>query len=177
MYRTHGLYDSISVHLTLATYRLFLRIRWSYWVKQTAESSNLTTFNQTTSTAISPIYPIYYWWLEDHYKHLALQRKWESEITDEVLFGPHSEEESWVASNLSGYLIWIQNESREGAVLVVVAPMGLAPVQFDVDLVSRLQMQHGTVTGIIIVLVSVLGYGTGSNLEGWRHVYIVSSCI
>ena len=55
--------------------------------------------------------------------------------------------------------------------------MGLAPVQFDVDLVSRLQMQHGTVTGIIIVLVSVLGYGTGSNLEGWRHVYIVSSCI
>lgn len=42
--------------------------------------------------------------------------------------------------------------------------MSFAAVELDVDLVTRVQMQHGTVAGVVIVLVCILSYGTGSNL-------------
>lgn len=43
--------------------------------------------------------------------------------------------------------------------------MGLAPVQFDEDLIPGIQMKDDTVAGVVITLVLVLGYGTGPNLK------------
>lgn len=42
--------------------------------------------------------------------------------------------------------------------------MSFAAVELDVDLISRVQMQYSTVAGVVIVLVCILSYGTGSNL-------------
>ena len=64
-----------------------------------------------------------------------------------------------------GGLVGVQDEAGEGAVLVVVSPVGFASVQFDVDLVSGVQVQHGTVAGVVVVLVCVLSDGTGPDLE------------
>lgn len=61
--------------------------------------------------------------------------------------------------------ISVQHEAGEGAVLVVVAPVRLSAVQLDVNLVPGLQVQHHTVAGVVVVLVGVLGDGTGSHLE------------
>ncbi|KAI3359556.1 hypothetical protein L3Q82_013956 [Scortum barcoo] len=62
-------------------------------------------------------------------------------------------------------LFCVEDEAREGAVLVVVAAMGFASVQFDVNLVPCVQMEDDAVGGIVIVLVSILGDGAGTNLE------------
>lgn len=67
---------------------------------------------------------------------------------------------------MSFFSVCIEDEAREGAILVVVASMGFASIQFDVNLIPCVQMEDDAVGGVVIVLVSVLGDGTGSNLEG-----------
>ena len=62
-------------------------------------------------------------------------------------------------------LVGVQDEAGEGAVLVVVAAVSFAAVQLDVDLVPRVQVQHGAVAGVVVVLVGVLRYGTGAHLQ------------
>ncbi len=62
--------------------------------------------------------------------------------------------------------ISVQHEAGEGAVFVVVAPVRLPAVQFDVNLVPGLEVEDNTVAGVVVVLVGVLGDGTGSHLEG-----------
>jgi len=62
--------------------------------------------------------------------------------------------------------IGVQHEAGEGAVLVVVAPVRLSAVQLDVNLVPGLEVQDSTVAGVVVVLIGVLGDGTGSHLEG-----------
>lgn len=66
-------------------------------------------------------------------------------------------------------LVGVQDEAREGAVLVVVAPVSLSSIQLHVDLVSRVQVQHSTVAGVVVVLVRVLSDGTGPDLQGGRR--------
>lgn len=58
----------------------------------------------------------------------------------------------------------VEDEPREGAVLVVVASMSFASVQFDVNLISRVQVEQSGVACVIVVLVSVLSDGAGTNL-------------
>lgn len=59
----------------------------------------------------------------------------------------------------------IEDEPREGAVFVAVAPVGLAPVQFYENLIARIQMKDDTVAGVVITLVLVLSDGAGPDLE------------
>lgn len=62
----------------------------------------------------------------------------------------------------------VQHEAGESAVLVVVAPVRLPPVQFDVNLVSWLQVEDDAVAGVVVVLVCILSDGAGSDLEKQR---------
>lgn len=62
----------------------------------------------------------------------------------------------------------VDDKAREGAVFIVVAPMSFAPIQFDEDLITGIQVQDDTVAGIVIVLVSILGNGAGPHLGGRR---------
>jgi len=48
--------------------------------------------------------------------------------------------------------------------------MSLAPIQFDENLIACIQMKYGTVAGVVITLVLVLGNGAGSDLEYDRHM-------
>lgn len=70
------------------------------------------------------------------------------------------------------FSVCIEDEAREGAILVVVSSMGFASIQFDINLVARVQMEDDAVGGVVIVLVSVLGDGAGTNLEekGQTHM-------
>lgn len=61
-------------------------------------------------------------------------------------------------------LVGVQDKTGKGAVFVIISSMSFAAIEFDIDLVSRVQMQHGTVAGVVIVLVCILSYSTGSNL-------------
>lgn len=63
------------------------------------------------------------------------------------------------------WLVGVQDEAGEGAVFVVVASVRFAAVQFDVDLVPGVQVQHGAVAGVVIVLVSILSDGAGPHLQ------------
>lgn len=62
--------------------------------------------------------------------------------------------------------VWVEQKARKGAVLIVVSSVGLAAIQLDVDLVPRVQVQDHTVARVVIVLVGVLGDGTGTDLPG-----------
>lgn len=62
-------------------------------------------------------------------------------------------------------LVGVDEEAGEGAVLVGVAPVHLAPVQLHVHLVPYIQVQDHAVGGIVVVLVGVLGDGTGPHLQ------------
>lgn len=59
----------------------------------------------------------------------------------------------------------VQQEPGERAVLVVVAAVRFPAVQLDVDLVPGVQVQHGAVGGVVVVLVRVLGDGAGAHLH------------
>lgn len=61
--------------------------------------------------------------------------------------------------------IRIQKKARESAVFIVVASMGFASIQFDVDFVSRVQVEHYTVAGVVIILVRILSNGAGTHLQ------------
>lgn len=61
--------------------------------------------------------------------------------------------------------VCVQHEAGEGAVLVVVAPVRLPTVQFDVDLVPGFEVKNDAVACVVVVLVGVLGDGTGSHLK------------
>lgn len=63
-------------------------------------------------------------------------------------------------------LIGVDDKAREGAVFIVVAPVRFAAVQFDVDFIPGLQVQHRAVTGVVVVLVRVLRDGACTHL--WR---------
>lgn len=47
--------------------------------------------------------------------------------------------------------------------------MGLAPIQFDENLIAGIQMKDDTVAGVVITLVLVLGDGAGPDLEYDMH--------
>lgn len=72
----------------------------------------------------------------------------------------------------SRVLIGVDDKAREGAVLIVVASVCFAAVQFDVDFVSRLQVQDGAVTGVVIVLIRVLRDGACTDLRRAKHQLI-----
>lgn len=61
-------------------------------------------------------------------------------------------------------LIGVYDKTREGAVFVIVASVRFASVQFDVDFVSGLQMQHRAVTRVVVILVRVLSDGARAHL-------------
>ena len=61
--------------------------------------------------------------------------------------------------------VCVEDEAREGAVLVVVAAVGLAAIQLDVNLIPCVQMEDDAVGGVVVVLVSILGDGAGANLK------------
>ena len=65
------------------------------------------------------------------------------------------------------FSVCVEDEAREGAVLVV-ASVGFSTIQFNVNFVSCVQVEDDAVWGIVIVLVSVLRDGTGTNLEKGR---------
>lgn len=81
-----------------------------------------------------------------------------------------SERERERMNRVSLFSVGVQHEPREGAVLVVVAAVGLATVQLDVDLVAGLQVQHYAVAGVVVVLVGVLRDGAGSHLRETEEV-------
>lgn len=61
--------------------------------------------------------------------------------------------------------VGVEDEAREGAVLVAVAPVGFAAVQLDEDLVAGVQVEDDAVAGVVVALVLVLGDGAGPDLE------------
>lgn len=66
-------------------------------------------------------------------------------------------------------LVGVQQKPREGAVLVVVPAVSFPSVQLHVNLVPRVQVQDGAVTGRVVVLVGVLSDGAGSDLRRNRN--------
>lgn len=58
----------------------------------------------------------------------------------------------------------VDDESREGAVLVSVTAVHLPTVQLDEDLVTHIQVQNDAVAGIVVVLISILSNGAGPDL-------------
>lgn len=62
--------------------------------------------------------------------------------------------------------VWVEQEARKGAVLVVVSSVGLAAIQLDIDLVPGVKVQDHTVAGVVIVLIGVLGNGARPDLPG-----------
>lgn len=55
--------------------------------------------------------------------------------------------------------------------------MRLSAVQLDVNLVPGLEVQDNTVAGVVVVLVGVLGDGTGSHLEGKVDISADETCL
>lgn len=66
----------------------------------------------------------------------------------------------------TGVSIRVDDEARESAVFVAVAPVRFASIQLDEDLITCVQMQDHAVAGIVVVLVCILGNGTGPHLRG-----------
>lgn len=65
-----------------------------------------------------------------------------------------------------GGSIRVDDEARESAVFVAVAPVCFASIQLDEDLIPCVQMQDHAVAGIVVVLVCILGNCTGPHLRG-----------
>lgn len=63
-------------------------------------------------------------------------------------------------------LIRVDDEAGEGAVLVAVASVRFAPIQFDENFVPRIQVQDHAIASVVVVLVCVLGDGAGPHLWG-----------
>lgn len=59
----------------------------------------------------------------------------------------------------------IDKEAREGAVFVGVPTMNFASVELYTHFISYIQVQDDTVRGVVIVLICVLGDGTGPDLD------------
>lgn len=60
--------------------------------------------------------------------------------------------------------VGVDDESREGAVLVGVSAVHLPTVQLDEDLVTHIEVQNDAVAGIVIVLIRILSNGAGPDL-------------
>lgn len=60
----------------------------------------------------------------------------------------------------------VDDEAREGAVLVGVTAVHLPAVQLDEDFVTHIQVQDHAVAGVVVVLVGILGDGAGPDLVG-----------
>lgn len=58
----------------------------------------------------------------------------------------------------------VDDEAREGAVLVGVAAVHLPAVQLDENLVAHVKVQNDAVAGVVIVLVRILSNGAGPDL-------------
>lgn len=67
--------------------------------------------------------------------------------------------------------VGIEDEPWKGAVLVAVAPVSLASVQFYENLIACIQMKDDTVAGVVITLVLVLGDGARPDLEYDMHTH------
>lgn len=65
--------------------------------------------------------------------------------------------------------VGIEDEPWEGAIFVAVAPVSLAPIQFNENLIACIQMKDDTVASVVITLVLVLGNGAGPDLELDMH--------
>lgn len=68
-----------------------------------------------------------------------------------------------------GGSIRVDDEPREGAVLVGIASMHLASIQLDEDFITHVQVQNHTVASVVIVLISILCDGTGTDLGKERE--------
>lgn len=66
--------------------------------------------------------------------------------------------------------VWVDEESRESAVLVLVSSMDLPSIQLYTNLISDVQMQDDAVGGVVIILVSVLSDGACSYLVKDMHI-------
>lgn len=66
----------------------------------------------------------------------------------------------------TGVSVRVDDEARESAVFVAVAPVRFASIQLDEHLVPCVQMQDHAVAGIVVVLVCILGNGAGPHLRG-----------
>lgn len=66
-------------------------------------------------------------------------------------------------------LVRVQKETGKRAVFVIVPAVRLAAVQFHINFITGVQMQDDAVAGVVIVLVGVLCYGTGSDLQKERE--------
>ena len=58
----------------------------------------------------------------------------------------------------------VDDEAREGAVLVGVTAVHLPAVQLDENFISHVQVQDDAVAGVVVVLVRVLSNGAGPDL-------------
>lgn len=72
-------------------------------------------------------------------------------------------------------LVGVQQKPRERAVLVVVPSVSFPSVQLHVNLIPRVQVQDGAVTGGVVVLVGVLSDGAGSDLRRNQAEFRASS--
>lgn len=72
--------------------------------------------------------------------------------------------DDWTTSCLFSSSVSIENESWKGAVLVAVAPVSFASIQFNENLITSVQVKDDTVAGIVVTLVLVLGDGAGPDL-------------
>lgn len=80
--------------------------------------------------------------------------------------GEPRDEEPQMDGKGYGCSIRVDDEARESAVFVAVAPVRFASIQFDEDLIACVQMQDHAVAGIVVVLVCILCNGTGPHLRG-----------
>lgn len=60
--------------------------------------------------------------------------------------------------------VWVDDEAREGTVLVGVASVHLPTVELDENLITHIKVQNDAVAGIVIVLVCILSNGAGPDL-------------
>lgn len=67
-------------------------------------------------------------------------------------------------SNVS---VGVDEESGESAVFVGVAAVNFAAVQLYAHFVAHVQVQDDTVGGVVVILVCILGDGTGLHLGKW----------
>lgn len=61
--------------------------------------------------------------------------------------------------------VGVDEESREGAIFVVVSAVNFAPIQLHTNFISHVEVKDNTVGRVVVVLVRVLSDCTGSYLE------------
>ena len=75
---------------------------------------------------------------------------------------------SFVGRSIS---VWVDEEAREGAVLVLVSSVDLSSIQLNTHLIADVQMQDHTVGGIVVILISILSDGACSYLSPIEDIH------